>query len=496
MTRIFLALCLLPACSELNLDMASELRTGDAASQDTGGGADESALIVVDILPSGDAHGALPQSFIIDGESRTGLDLELAPTIDISGTILGFSATPMLPTVGVPGDSNMPIAAQVSITQENSIAGQLSHTDEDGQYSLRLPAGTAYQGSVVPEDPVLLPFFTLPDETFTESTTLDVDLPYGVAVHGTVQQSDGSALPATATVVLIDPVTGVMGARAAVGDRGEYMLRALPGTLELTLLADSTGYIPSVRRTVEILEGDSIIQQDLDVGILEPTLVQGTLTSPSGVTLSGGLVRFKAIELESAHGSLTIVTKSITNGAFLTQLLPGRWSVEFIPPYDADSDLSPLGMELEVSEDEVHLGTIKLPGRVSIFSQVLDADLIPQAGVIVTAREMGFDGYTYSATSSANGELRLAVPPVPLTISMMPPDSESAITWFDLISPDSASPEFMLERGQILEGYVRLAGDPVSHSLVEIRDGLNHALGTTLTDEDGHFAVRLQMGSN
>ena len=146
---------------------------------------------------------------------------------------------------------------------------------------------------------------------------------------------------------------------------------------------------------------------------------------------------------------------------------------------------------MDITKGTDFIADIILPDRVAITAYILDHEGYPASGVIVTATEKEFDQFVYSATSDANGIFTLWATDVPMTLRLSPPDSNTAITHVDLDSPHSAPSEFNLARGSEFSGSISWKDEPVSFSLVEILDDSGNGVGTTISDIQGWFGVRV-----
>lgn len=481
-------LALVAGCANL----AEDLGTATGGTADTGAdAAADSVALRLDVYPSSGVQGVEPQSFsIARGPSMQGLHVDLQPTRRVSGVITGYEATPYM-DVQVPGET-VPVVANVTVIQPGTVAGASTNTSDRGTYSLQVPAGEGYQISVVPSEPALLPFVVSTDQVIDADRNYSLDIDFGVPVWGTVTMSDGSPAPTGTRVRLVDPVTGVVGASVEVDEAGRYMLRAEPGGVVVEVYGEAGSYIPTIETEAEATDPDGV-QVDIDLGTLAPVVVQGRLIDSSGKVLEQAPVRFTARSLDGARGSLEVETDTDVNGRFSTQLLPGQWTVEYIPPYEADGISSPLEESLSVSTSDINLGTVKLPDRVSYTGRVLSPDGPALAGVIVTAREIGFDHYVYSTVTDDFGDFELDLPQTPVELSFAPPGGTFAVTFETVDDPTTSGQDHWLEWGTRLSGTVTYQNEAVPLSLIEIRDADDVLYGSTLTGEDGSFSIRIDI---
>lgn len=453
-----------------------------------------SRSIRVDVLPEGGVD-ALPQSALYGDVSWEGLSIELAETVRFSGTVTGTVNNPyaaVLPDVEVPGQADVALEADVQALLVGQIDGAATVSNDRGSFSMSFPRGGPYRLSVVPvaDDP--LPFLVVEERSFlADAVGEQVALGAGQAVYGRVLQSDGSPLPQSAMARLEHESTGVLGPPVPVGDGGHYLLRALPGDYRVTITGDSSSsYLPRVSAPVTVTD-EGPAEVDFDLGALEPVDVRFEVAGASAV--DGLSVRFLSESLTGVEGTATVAPFS-QSGEFRTELLPGVWTIEVIPDFDPDGQASPLRIEglVVAAGAAVELEPVVLPPRVEV-SGVVTGSLgdEPLEGVLVSAREVGFDGNVYSARTDADGRYTLLLPDVALDVSFTPAVKNETTTWVSVDEPAQLG-NVKLARGETVSGRVTLTGDPVPYSVVEVRDGESGALyATTFTDANGDFTVRI-----
>ncbi len=475
-------------CSDAAMTSAENAGSYDE-SADSGAIASASPALRVDVRPQG-SDGYLPQSFsLLGGHDWTNVKFQLAPTITVWGRVTGFDASPYR-DISVPGEPDTPVLAEISVTRDDTIAGGTLNSDENGQYALQVPRGGSYQLSVLPIHPTELPFL-IERATFHENTTRDFDLGYGSPIYGMVTDSDGSPLVDPPLVRLLDAQTDIAGPATQSDASGHYMLRANPGDYTLQVLGDDGDYLPTIELDVT-LDEEGLSELDVDVGYIEPFFVSGTLTSPDGDRIFDGIVRFSSQILADTPGVSVVETRTNSSGRFAAQLLPGEWTAVFIPPYAPDGVSSPLTMDMTVSDDNLSLGSIMLPPRVTFDGRITDmfGDPVPYARV--TARELYYNGATYTATADERGDYTLDVPDAGIEIIVTPPDAELAVARFLVSAPADSTSDFALNRGRALTGQVVGDGDaPAPFALVELVGPSGEIWASTLTDDQGTFTVRI-----
>ena len=484
------SLLLLLGCSAENAYQLSgdgSLPPSDEADDDTGDEATVDLSLRLDISPS-DAD-LVAQSFTL-GDDWRGLDLTLNETVLYQGRITGYEATPPS-AILVPGEE-VPVVGLVKLTQPDGVATDATLNDAEGNFDLAVPAGEDYRLSVVPRAPSALPFLVEEGLSLTgDLDEADEVLDYGVPVYGVVSLSDGTPVP-RAEVSLLDSV-GVQGTSTTTDETGYYQLRAFPGTYELLVEGESTRAIPSTREVVEV---DDTTGARVDVGLGDNVTANFgcIVVDASGRPLGDVTVLLRSQSLKDADLYLERETSPDQDGVLFVKLLPGVWTVDFIPPYSAA--LSPVTMTVQVEEAGLELSSsVILPELVPVTMQVVGPGATPLAGAIVSAKVVGFDETVYSGQADADGIVRLDLPDVSLSFTITPPDDSLAITRLTANPTDADLSVLSLDTGEPVSGRVmRPDGESgAAWTLIELVDAATGtSLGTTLTDEEGRFSVQIQ----
>lgn len=450
--------------------------------------------IRVDVLPSGDVD-AMPQSLVFGDGAWDDLDLDLAPTIQWTGTVTGTVSNPYAADffdIEVPGEADVPLEADLQALVVGQRDGAATITNNRGAFSLSVPEGGPYRVTVVPVAEAPVPFLVLEEEFFSADVSEQaLDLGAGQAVFGTVLQEDGAPLPQGALARLEHLATGVVGPAVPVNPNGHFLLRALPGDYRVLIGGDKpSSFLPRIAQSVTVT-AEEPSEVDLTVGVLEPVAVEMEVegaADPSGLS-----VRFVSEELALGEGSATVEPFGV-GGQFRTELLPGIWTVEVLPDFNPNGQESPLRLEgvVVTAGQPLDLGAVSLPSRVQVSGVVRSAqDDSPLANVIVSAREVGFEGNVFSGRTDEDGRYTLEVPDVALDVSYSPAVNTETTTWVSVDNPDDLG-DLRLSLGEPVGGQVLLEGEPVPFSVVEVRDGASGALyATTFTDAEGFFAVRI-----
>lgn len=492
MNRAILPLLLGLGCAE------SDLAKGDlAGAADELDSADEGGQVSLrlDVYPSDETPWLEPQSYLPGhADDLHDLDIELSTSVTLAGRVTGFEATPFgVPAdVTVPGDDDIPVMAEVDIVLPGTTTALTVNTAEDGGFAVGLPAASGYTIAIVPLDPGNLPTWIVQDYALLEDVSNSYYLSYGAPVYGWVRQSDGMPCDGPVRAFLLDDETGVAGAPVWLDANGHYMLRALDGDYTLVIQGDDTSPQPRVETAISVADGDPV-EVDVDVGIVEVTTTRGHLVDSRGRPVKDAIVRFTAPTLTDASGSAVVVTETDGSGVFNVDLLPGSWTAEFIAPYDSEGETSPLSQAVAITDPgTLDLGDLHLGSGTRLRASVRDQEGYAAANVIVTAQEQGFNHYIYSTVTDGDGEFQMDVPEVPLVLTLSPSDDNAAITHHDLPLPSDAPETFLLEQGTLVGGRISArSNEAVAWALVELRTSDGELYGSSLTDGNGEFSVRV-----
>jgi hypothetical protein len=472
---------------------ASENAMRTAVEMDASGGAEldfSSNQLRVDIIPSGSTPWLEPQTWISETDTDwDDLRIEVAPSVTLKGQITGYTPTPY--GAEVPGADNTPVGAYVSLVRAGTITGSATVTNEDGTFSLTVPASHEYRMSIVPGIGQSSPMEIVLTTSITEDTELGVyNLGHGVPVHGQITDSDGEGVFGV-EVFLEDKVSQVQGSPVLTNDEGRYLLRANPGEYVLVTRGQTGRAVPSLRTEIVVQE-DSGAWYDIDLGDLESTPVHGQIM---GGSQKGAIrdvrVRFTSEQLLSTDGALEVLTETDGDGLFNRDLLPGTWLAEIIPPFDSTLGSTQISFVVDEGARTVDLGQVLLPSKLDFSSIALDPDGRGVSGAAVNARELGFDGYIHSTTTDDRGRFNLQLSPNPISLMIVPAKSGLAVTHV-FVDPTGKPGSVAMSRGERVTGQLTSQGVGVGFALVEIRNISGTLYATALTDPDGNFSVRVE----
>jgi hypothetical protein len=468
------------------------------------------AELRIDVTPFTDAIPAqtwTPRA----GTAWSDLSIQLAPLVEVTGVIHGYVPTPT--SITVPGEEDAIEADVVAFVPGTKNSDGTRSSADTGRYTLELPGGSGYMFGVVPTN-VQLPFVALADQTFSRDTDAPFELTESGAIFGYVvdRVADVDACPYPvdeelktcgvrgARVRLVESETGIGGPIYETEADGYFLLKTLSGIvydLEVSQGDSAPAPIPHVVSAKIWAEPGQNTHVDVDLGWRSAnTYLKGHVVDDAGNNVEDVLVRATATSLEAANGTLTIETETDRNGRFSQAILPGQWTVELIPPYDASLLLSPTTIDVAVDDGGLDLDDQTLLPRVSVATTVVDPTTgIGVTGAAVSIREKGYDGYTFVAISDATGFVSLEATAVPVEVTVTPPsDSGRAVTHFSYGGPNEIPAELPLAFGTLFAGVVSAQVALDGGALLELRlAGEDQPFAAVQTGEDGTFAFRVDV---
>ncbi|MFE9772049.1 MFS transporter [Streptomyces sp. NPDC005931] len=229
----------------------------------------------------------------------------------------------------------------------------------------------------------------------------------GIPVCGTVQHSDGTAVP-RAALTLID-VAGQQIGRGASGEDGRYAL-ATPGPGAYVLIAAAGGHQP---QAVSVTVGERPV--DLDVVLGGAGRLAGSV-----VTADGTPVRDAIVTLTNVHGEVVATTRSGREGGYvMTELVAGEYTLAASAPAFRPAALPVTVQAARETRQDVELaggavlrGTVRAGGGRAV--EDARVTLLDAAGNVVDTLTTGPDG-TFRFVDLASGEytvIAAGYPPV------------------------------------------------------------------------------------
>ncbi len=451
--------------------------------------------LLAHVYPGSDS-GLLPQTFTIVPTSSSGygdVALELAQTVTVSGTLTSLVAHPWS-AVQAPTTPE-PFAGTVEVSLAHSVQNAAVQTDELGLFSFQIPADSGYDLFILPNDATAVPATGLGHQTFAQDTDLSEELPEGAPIFGRVTAGGVPVAKAPLVLTRQQPLPVTSSQVFYTDSEGWYSVRApSSGTYSLAVQQGLSGagvVLPAARRNLVVNDDGGTL--DIDVGTLSAAVVTGTVTSESGAPVAEAEIRLTSTALDGVDGTLEVETTTDTNGSFVARLIPGQFTAEILPAYLAP--YSPVAVPVNVTIGSTDVGIIALRG-VNTLEGVVN---LPDggglaAGVSVTATQVGWSGYVYTATTDESGNYTIEdLPTTDFVLLCTPPTSSgAAATRVDL--PIAGDPSVLLVEGTPLHGVVQSAAGVSPYAMVEVHDAATDlVLGTALTDENGSFAMVIDM---
>lgn len=483
---------LLSGCSDMELSVETDNTAMEEGYRDLNKEAFDAIRLRIDVLPTVTADEELdPQSFWLEDEVNwQDMRLSLQPTVEITGSMTGFSANPY--GVQVPGAADVPVLGEVTVYQPDTTVSSTVQTNEDGIFRIRLPAGDGYQLAALPLEPPELPFYIEGDLRISSDEDLgEISLGYGDPIFGTVTNSAGEAIDCT--VRLIDTATGIQGGSTQTDSSGFYMLRAEPGEYTVQIEPATGSTLPTIQETIAFEADSGGAQVDIDVGEIRPVLISGIPRSATDQTMYNATVRLTSSVLFQSSGSMVVETETNQSGEFLVYALPGEWTLEIIPPAELTDLTGPLEQAIQIGGTDTNLGLIPLSEQINLQREVLTSEGYPAANVLVTFVEQGFNNATYTAYTDNTGMLDVMIPDVPLDVRLtLTQATASAVTRRELLNPAAESESFwQLSPGVPLSGTITRPAGGSGFSVIEVYDDSGEFYGSALSAADGAFSFSI-----
>jgi RNA polymerase sigma factor (sigma-70 family) len=298
--------------------------------------------------------------------------------------------------------------ARVSRGQPREFRGT---TDEEGRYTIAIPAGAASSLQVVVVDrgfaPVELRWTA--DEPIPASYT--VSLERGVPIGGTVRDEQGRPIAGARVHLQIGAIPPRGGcerypspeselAAAVTDDQGRWRSEALPASagpgVRLELVTTHPGHVGLKRSVTADALGAFGVAGVMKTG----RSLSGTVTSPTGRPVAGATV---VIQSRSDRARVQRV-QTDRDGRFQTgPFIDPNWS-EFTMVVQADG-FAAFAQWLLIPA-EIPPQAIRLSPRKPLHGRVVDTHGRPIPGAIVrSATDFGFAGLEWEAESNADGRV-------------------------------------------------------------------------------------------
>ena len=444
----------------------------------------------VDVSPSA-SSGLLPQTRIYPPEAfENALSFRLAPTVTLEGTLSGAYTRPW--SADAPSEV-APLDAVMTLAMDQSLAYgvALTKAEEEGVFRISVPQGNNSPIAVVPvraeSEPVLVDSLNL-----TVDSALNLELPVGYPIYG--QITDGAGRPlvdAPLSLRAVGTPVPVTSATFTTDSRGWYLARVASfGEWELVTASGSVegrSYVIPEVSAVAMVESEQGAMLNVAVGDIAATGVIGKVVDADGRAVGDAKVRIRSRSLVGSEGRFDTEVNTSTDGTFFLEALAGSYALEVVAPYERLD--SPILQDLNLEPGVIDLGRLELGPSAMLEGQVVGDG--PEAGVQITATQVGLQGFSYSGTTDADGRYAIAVPGGSYSLMINPATAEE---WASTRSRQTTDerPLTQLEEGDLLTGQVLFNEVGQAFSLVELKatpgGGL---LARTVTDDQGNFQFRV-----
>jgi hypothetical protein len=487
--------------------IAALLIVGCDAGLDSAGGDRESATdaafpegtIRVDVTPPAGDGTLLPQSFLVGPEGYgDGIQVAsaLAVTVEIHGVLTADVVQGWTPTSVGDGGA---VPAVIRATRAGAVQSGAVHTDETGTFSLLMPGRQSYDLAIVPDDAAVAPMVLSPDFDVADGADLTQTMAPMAPVYGRVTDETGERI-AGAQLALVDVESGQSSGTFSTDDSGWFVARAEPGRdYDLRSVGGPIAHglvLPSVASAITVAD-ETGGQFDLNLGPLDLVQLDARFVDAEGNAVEQPTVRVTSEALLGSEGELVREETISSDGTLSLALLAGEYTIEVWPAID-DVSLAPwVRHNVDLSGD-VDLGEVALAGVSALSGAVVDEAANALVGATVNAKQVGFGGYTFTASTDDAGRFALDVPATSYDVTVTPATARQgalSTVRLDLRSGDQDE-RIELPTGTPVEGLVTSEGVGVPYALVSIVNPNTGALlARTLTDGDGFYSVRVALAS-
>jgi len=436
----------------------------------------------------------LDETFLVSAGQGENMTLTLSPTATVSGQLTGFDVSPNA-DITLPGEVGG-ISGIVRAWVPNTVMDYSARIEQDGFYDLPIVPNDNYIFSWTPAHDVALPFYVDAGVPIARDVERNVNLSWdeSIPIYGQVYSDEANPLNGI-RIQIYDRETGAIGPSTETSEIGTYNLRLYPGDYDVELSGQGDEGVPTLTQQISVFESDVAVDSANNLFADTQTIkADGRVVDPTGVPASGVLVRFTALSVIGSN-SVSLVSESTTgsNGRFSIPVLKGSYQVEFIPPHE--KGFSPEMITEVLLEDNVtELPTVNLATRGTINGQVLDALGEPAEGVILRAEEMGFNNVVYQAVTAEDGSFSLELSDTKMFWTLMPfESSQGAITFGQGFPSDWDDMIVQLRTGQPINGCVVHEDGEAAFAPIELRSTDGHFYGSTFTDQEGCFDLRIDL---
>ncbi|MGC6493138.1 MAG: carboxypeptidase-like regulatory domain-containing protein [Myxococcota bacterium] len=416
-------------------------------------------------------------------------NLALPTPYELNGTILANAPAPWLSFPTLPSTEASPEASLI-FTHRTNGRETFTATDSAGAFQVLLEPSAAYDVLVIPDDPSVPPLSTVFVALGDEEVFYGLDS--ATPIWGHITDTAGAPVPDAR--VTASSLTGSIAASVRTDSEGAFLLQVQPGEWQVDVddaYAGTAPRVPLERVTVDALG------RRID-GTLPPS-GNGTLrlrmVQPNGAALSGVALDVTSVELDAypktARLSRTLISDS--TGTIQVALPTGTYRLVASPGADLPFS-SEVMTDVLVGTTTNDLGAWTLRRLSTAASSVLDSagTTVPGTNLICQERE-GAQRF-WATISDGLGILSITLPHSGADCLLVPPGDR----------PDLASRRFFIEGaslpvslpltvGEPFSGVLTREDDeaPVANATVRLRDNQQRIWGTTLSNADGAYTLRV-----
>jgi hypothetical protein len=464
-------------------------------------------LSTVDIeIDGGDGH-AVQTEFDVDLKASPRVDITLAPTVLVTGSVVSEDDTAV----------DAVVVAQPPQSVPGRVLAPSSTTDVDGAFSFLVVAGTRYGLTISPQSGDLPPVYDQDDleAEADDGTTQSLD-PFlvedgDIVLTGRVVAGDGvNSLGIDSLDVRIVDVGRRVSSSARTDANGEFTLvlrdPVANATLEVAPTADNPGY-PTVRTEIDVgAEAEPIDLGDISLGaVLAPVRFQARVVDADGVPVPNASLSVRG---SVGNGEVTALLTADADGNIDSSALPPATYEAFVygPPESTTAGIL-VEDQLDVPSSNADL-VFTLPRRVSFNGRVVDPDDANLAGASLTLLRIGdIDGVRepvlgdtliqFSAVSDAAGQFDVALDPGRYRLTTRPPPGSTAPGNSEIVNVTEAGlrRNVNLPDRAFVVGAVLFDGQPVPSAYVRVFSTLEDergaaiVLGEGIAGPDGAFEI-------
>lgn len=447
-----------------------------------------------------------PQTFYVEAEGSTPVELSLTPAVAITGRVSGFALTPWAPQ-DLPSREVPVVGATVGLSLPSSIQQPRATTDEDGLFDmLVVPSTEDYELTVAPVSPDL-PTYRQRIAVVEPNGELDVLLDPPAPLWGYVRDARGE--PMVAAEVYAVGASSLRSASTRTDAEGRYLLAVQPDH-SYTVVTTGRGPLDPIVRLEAGMVDNSGLRLDIPAGQLLPRgTLTGTIRGPTGSLVSDTAVRVRVIatELRGLDDATFSFQREIgtDDGIFTAVVPPGSYRVEILPQ-DLEGPAPLAVTDVRNDGTVVDLGSLNLRPLAQRLVEVLDPEGLPVTNAVIACTEQGFARRTWTGSADPLGELLLPSPEVPVSCVITPPGNrrDLAVTRVNvgesLLEDPLQTWSLSLVEGTVVRGRVSARRspsptstdlEPLPAALVEVRDATDRLIGSGMTSSTGSFELRL-----